>query len=117
MSGRFYFDPLQYSIEEAYKLVNYISIQNLLLPNLRRKFLLLLGLLRIWRCRGAPQAGLRSQNTGLAPRIGSDSNRPFPRAFGATTPRSFRQFVEQRLRIFQIERVEAFSEPAVDRSQ
>src|SRR5215831_3438829 len=31
--------------------------------------------------------------------------------------RSCRQFVEQRLSIFQIERVEAFSEPAVDRSK
>ena len=31
--------------------------------------------------------------------------------------RSCRQFVEQRLSIFQIECVEAFSEPAVDRSQ
>src|SRR5262245_43265373 len=30
---------------------------------------------------------------------------------------SCRQFVEQRLGIFQIERIEAFSEPAVDRSK
>src|SRR5437879_4046419 len=69
--------------------------------------------------RRAPSGPLAVQNTGLASRIGSDSNRPPPRAFRgpATTPRSRRQFVEQRLCIFQIERVEAFSEPAVDRSQ
>ena len=36
---------------------------------------------------------------------------------GDSLTRSRRQLVEQRLRLFQIERVEAFGEPAVNRSK
>jgi len=72
-----------------------------------------------WRSLDAPQAGplaVPKHGPRIANRIGQIDQ------FGAlgriaTTPRSCRQFVEQRLSIFQIERVEAFSEPAVDRTQ
>ena len=37
----------------------YISVKNLLLPNLQGKFVLLSGFSRIWRCRGAPSGRVR----------------------------------------------------------
>jgi len=58
MSGRSYVDPLQYSIEEASKSVNYISTQNLLFPNLQGKILPLSDFLRIWRLSRRPSVPL-----------------------------------------------------------
>ena len=75
-------------------------------------------LLRIWRRRDASQPG-PLEVPKQRPRIANGIINQFG-AFGdgiATTPRSCRQFVEQRLCLFQIECVEAFGEPAVDRSQ
>jgi hypothetical protein len=91
---------------------------------------------RVWRCcirrwkrGGTPQVGavrrllpkkkLQSVSLQWPRRTHYSGNVPLvaPRAVLAGIQRSLRQLIQQRLGLLQIERVEAFGEPAVNRSQ